>query len=127
MYSVSDKYKKKILDPVRKFESEIRIGSTTLTNEEVISFSMEQSIQQDATFSIGNTISTSFNLIFFHNDTITINDEDLVEAKLGLKLDDEIIEYVPLGVFNIDNLEMNDSTISISTYDNMVKFEVPYI
>ena len=65
MYAVSDRYKEKILEPIRKFESEIKIGNITLTNDEVMSFNIEQSIQQDATFSIGNTISTSFNLVFF--------------------------------------------------------------
>ena len=127
MYISSNEYKEKILEPTRKFEAKVKVGNITLTNEEVMSFNIEQSIQQDATFSIGNTISTSFNLAFFHNDILTIDDKDLVEAKLGLKLDDANIEYIPLGFFNIDNIETNDTTTSILAYDNMVKFEVAYI
>ena len=127
MYAVSDRYKEKILEPIRKFESEIKIGNITLTNDEVMSFNIEQSIQQDATFSIGNTISTSFNLVFFHNNILSVNDEDLIKVKLGLKIDENTIEYVPLGHFNIDSMQMNDSTTSITAYDNMVKFEVAYI
>lgn len=126
MYITSNKYKEKILEPTRKFEANIKIGNDILTNEEVMNFNIEQSIQQDATFSIGNTISTSFNLVFSHNSTITIDDKDLVEAKLGLKID-ESIEYIPLGYFNIDNIETNDTTTTILAYDNMVKFEVGYV
>ena len=126
MYKTSNEYKRKILEPTRKFESVIKIGNITLTNEEVNSFSLEQSIQQDFTYSIGNTISTAFNLVFFHNDTIEINDTDLIAAKLGLLLDNSI-EYIPLGIYNIDKIESNDTTTKVLAYDNMIKFEVSYI
>lgn len=126
MYITSNEYKEKILEPTRKFESEIKIGNNILTNEEVMSFNIEQSIQQDATFSIGNTISTAFNLVFFHNDIIKIDDTDIITAKLGLILNNEI-EYIPMGVYNIDNIETNDTTTTLLAYDNMIKFEVSYI
>lgn len=126
MYTTSTEYKEKILEPTRKFESEIKIGNKTLTNEEVMSFNIEQSIQQDDTYSIGNTISTSFNLVFFHNNIIEINDTDVIEAKLGLILDNDI-EYIPIGIYNIDNIETNDTTTTVLAYDNMIKFEVDYI
>lgn len=126
MYITSNEYKEKILEPTRKFESEIKIGNNILTNEEVMSFNIEQSIQQDATFSIGNTISTAFNLVFFHNDIIEIDDTDIITAKLGLILNNEI-EYIPMGVYNIDNIETNDTTTTVLAYDNMIRFEVSYI
>lgn len=126
MYKTSNEYKRKILEPTRKFESVIKIGNITLTNEEVNSFSLEQSIQQDSTYSIGNTISTAFNLVFFHNDTIEINDTDFIAAKLGLLLDNSI-EYIPLGIYNIDKIESSDTTTTVLAYDNMIKFEVSYI
>lgn len=126
MYITSNEYKEKILEPTRKFESEIKIGNNILTNEEVMSFNIEQSIQQDATFSIGNTISTAFNLVFFHNNIIEIDDTDIITAKLGLILNNEI-EYIPMGVYNIDNIETNDTTTTVLAYDNMIRFEVSYI
>ena len=126
MYRTSSEYKEKILEPTRKFESEIKIGNNTLTNEEVMSFNIEQSIQQDATFGIGNTISTAFNLVFFHNDIIKIDDTDIITAKLGLILNNEI-EYIPMGIYNIDNIETNDTTTTVLAYDNMIKFDVSYI
>lgn len=127
MYISSNEYKEKILDPTRKFEAKVKIGNITLTNEEVMNFNIEQSIQQDDTFSIGNTISSAFNLVFFHNDVIEVGDKDLIEANLGLKITDENIEYIPLGVYNISNIQTNDTTTSILAYDNMIKFDVAYV
>lgn len=124
MYTTSNEYKIANLQEHRKFESDITIGTRTLTNDDLISFSIQQSIQQDDTFSIGNTIASCLNLIFLHND-IDTNDKDIVDLKLGL-LVNEIYEYIPLGIYNISSIDTNDTTTTLVCYDNMIKFDVPY-
>lgn len=48
-----------------------------------------------------------------------------INVEIGLKINDKI-EYIPLGIFNIDNVKKNDFTIKITAYDNMSKFKIPY-
>lgn len=125
MYTTSNEYKNANLEPNRSFESNITIGTRILTNEDVISFTIEQSIQQDDTFSVGNAVSSCLNLVFLHND-IDINDKDIVNLQLGL-LVNESYEYIPLGIYNISSIDSNDTTTTLTCFDNMIKFDIGYI
>lgn len=124
MYTTSNEYKKANLQPYRQFESRITIGNRIITNEEVVSVNLQQSIQQEATFTIGNTISSSLNLIFLHND-IETSDREIINLEIGL-LSNSDYEYIPLGIYNIDLCNSNDTTTNITAYDNMVKFDISY-
>ncbi|MBS5305740.1 hypothetical protein [Clostridium sp.] len=48
-----------------------------------------------------------------------------INVELGLNVNNKI-EYIPLGIFNIDKVKKDDFTIKITAYDNMSKFKVPY-
>lgn len=125
MYITSNEYKEEILEPTRKFESRALIGNRVITNEELINFNISSSLQQDATFTIGSTLSSMLNLSFLHKD-IDTNDRDNIQISLGLEVNGTY-EYIPLGVYNIENISSNDSTTMITAYDNMIKFDIPYI
>ena len=124
MYKTSDEYKNKILEHSRQFETKITIGNRVITNEEVTSLSVQQQIQQDATFSVGNAIASVLNLNFLHND-IDSNDRDSINVQLGLLVNGEY-EYIPIGIYNIETLNSNDTITTIVAYDNMVKFDKLY-
>ena len=124
MYSNSNEYKNANLQPYRQFESRITIGNRIITNEEVVSINLQQSIQQEATFTIGNTISSSLNLTFLHND-IETSDREIINLEIGLLANTDY-EYIPLGIYNIDLCNSNDTTTNITAYDNMVKFDISY-
>lgn len=124
MYITSNEYKKANLQPYRQFESRITIGNRIITNEEVVSVNLQQSIQQEATFTIGNTISSSLNLTFLHND-IETSDREIINLEIGLLANSDY-EYIPLGIYNIDLCNSNDTTTNITAYDNMVKFDISY-
>ena len=36
------------------------------------------------------------------------------------------VEYIPVGIFNIDDVEKTEYTIKFTCFDNMIKFEKPY-
>lgn len=48
-----------------------------------------------------------------------------INVELGLNVNNKI-EYIPLGIFNIDKVKKDDFTIKITAYDNMSKFKIPY-
>lgn len=45
-----------------------------------------------------------------------------IKVEIGLKIGSKI-EYIPMGIYNIDDIEKTDYTIKITAYDNMIKFE----
>lgn len=124
MYSTSKGYKTANLESYRQFEARISIGNRIITNEEVVSINLQQSIQQEPTFTLGNAISSILNLTFLHND-IETSDRDIINLEIGL-LVNGVYEYVQMGVFNIDSINSNDTTTSIIAYDNMIRFDTPY-
>ena len=48
-----------------------------------------------------------------------------INVEIGLNINNKI-EYIPLGIFNIEKVKKDDFTIKITAYDNMSKFKVPY-
>lgn len=48
-----------------------------------------------------------------------------IKVEIGLNINNKI-EYIPLGIFNIDSVKKDDFTIKITAYDNMSKFKAAY-
>ncbi|MDV3426670.1 MAG: hypothetical protein LIR50_05705 [Bacillota bacterium] len=123
MYSTSNNYKLYINKPSRIFESKIIIGNRTFTNDDVIQI-IPEVVQPNDGFSIGNTISQSLE-ITLRNDGGAYASVGVVNASIALNIE-EFLEYVPLGIFNIDDVNKTDYTVKLTCYDNMIKFETPY-
>ncbi|MFT8347679.1 hypothetical protein [Clostridium saccharoperbutylacetonicum] len=124
MYSVSDKYKTYIKKPSRSFECRITLNERIFTNEDIIKI-VPQLTQPQNGFSIGNTVSQSIE-ITLKNDGNVYASVGKIAVDIGLKLDN-VIEYVPQGIYNIDEVTKTDYTVKIVAYDNMYRFETPYI
>ena len=75
-------------------------------------------------FSIGNTPSICLDLVL-RNTSDTVYNMIPINVEIGLNINNKI-EYIPLGIFNIDSVKKDDFTIKITAYDNMSKFKVPY-
>ncbi|MBS6503465.1 MAG: hypothetical protein KH415_17920, partial [Clostridium sp.] len=59
------------------------------------------------------------------NTSDTIYNMIPINVEIGLNINNKI-EYIPLGIFNIEKVKKDDFTIKITAYDNMSKFKVPY-
>lgn len=122
MYTTSTAYKTEIQKRVRSFECRVTIGDRVFTNNEVQSIDLNGGIQD--VFSIGNTHSVCLELVL-RNTTDTIFTTNSVKVEIGLKIGNTI-EYVPLGIFNIEDIKKDDYTTKFTCYDNMTKFEIAY-
>lgn len=122
MYTTSTAYKTEIQKRVRSFECRVTIGDRVFTNNEVQSIDLNGGIQD--IFSIGNTPSVCLELVL-RNTTDTIFTTNSVKVEIGLKIGNTI-EYVPLGIFNIEDVKKDDYTTKFTCYDNMTKFEIAY-
>ena len=95
------------------------------------SFSIDDAVGDDNTFSaVGSAIINSCRFTL-NNIYETYNDYDFKDAvavvSVGLPncLNGEP-EYVNKGIFVVDEAKYNGATISLTLYDNMHRFDVPY-
>lgn len=76
-------------------------------------------------FSLDNFISTSVEVILHDVDPSVIKDQ--VKISIGTDIGNNEFEYIPLGVFNIQDVpETNGNKITIKLRDNRVKFDFNY-
>lgn len=122
MYTTSTAYKTEIQKRSRTFECRVTIGDRVFTNNEVQSIDLNGGIQD--VFSIGNAPSMCLELVL-RNTADTIFTTNSVKVEIGLKIV-STIEYIPLGIFNIEDIKKDDYTTKFTCYDNMSKFEIAY-
>ncbi|WP_066895652.1 carbohydrate binding domain-containing protein [Clostridium nigeriense] len=70
---------------------------------------------------IGATTSQSLDLTLLNKGDIVYG-TSTIKVEIGLKIG-STVEYIPMGIYNIDDIEKTDYTIKITAYDNMIKFE----
>lgn len=123
MQNTSADYKLEINKPSRAFECKVTIGNNIYTNEDIVDIILDYPQSSDG-FTIGNTISQTLDLTLINGGDI-IYSTSQVKVEIGLKIEDRI-EYIPMGIFNIDDIEKTDYTTKFICYDNMIKFETAY-
>lgn len=123
MQNTTANYKLEINKPSREFECKITIGNNIYNNDELVNLTLEHTQPQEG-FSIGDTISQSLDLTLLNRGDI-IYSTSQIKVEIGLKIG-STIEYILIGIFNIDDIEKTDYTTKFTAYDNMIKFETPY-
>ncbi|WP_286904495.1 hypothetical protein [Clostridium sp. UBA1652] len=124
MYSTSTAYKTEIKKPSRSFECKITIGDRIYNNSDIVNVVIDGNIQPSDGFMIGTTVSKTLDLTLI-NSGDTIYSTSQIKVEIGLKIG-STIEYIPMGLFNIDDIEKTDYTTKITAFDNMIKFESAY-
>ncbi|WP_326514150.1 hypothetical protein [Clostridium intestinale] len=124
MYSTSSAYKTEIKKPSRSFECKITIGDRIYNNSDIVNVVIDSNIQPSDGFMIGTTVSKTLDLTLI-NSGDTIYSTSQIKVEIGLKIG-ATIEYIPMGLFNIDDIEKTDYTTKITAFDNMIKFESAY-
>ena len=74
---------------------------------------------------IGATTSQTLDLTLINKGDIVYG-TSTIKVEIGLKIG-STVEYIPIGIYNIDDIEKTDYTIKITAYDNMIKFERNFI
>lgn len=124
MYNTSNEFKEKIKEASRSFECKITIGDRIFTNEDIVDIKFDGNIQPQDVFMIGTTTSQTLDLTLV-NKGETIYSINQIKVEIGLKIGNTI-EYIPMGLYNIDDVVKTDYTIKFTAFDNMIKFERAY-
>lgn len=128
MYKVSDKVKQAIMGYKRDIRIKISIDNKIIDNGDIVSFNITESILQDDDFKLGGAVASLLelklnNIHGLYNSTVFEGKK--LNVEIGIKLDD-VIEYVPMGEFFIEDSPSCGRVIEIEAIDNMVKFETMY-
>ena len=152
MYPVSDLYKEKINEDGREFTCNITIehsqGTLELTDDDLSmgSLTYTEATQSGDEYTIGSTVASDISFTIFNKPeyddiqfmgaTVFVSIGLLVQEGIEHFLQpsqpsrmrgfDDKWEYVPLGRFNIDVVNINSNTIQIKAIDNMINFDKPY-
>ncbi|MGL4656779.1 MAG: hypothetical protein ACRCWM_12995, partial [Sarcina sp.] len=122
MYSVSSEFISEIKEASREFKSKVLIGEDEYSDEKIINFILEKSMAPSDEFSLGAVVASKFELTIALAD---IRNNKIIKPYIALKVGKDF-EYVPLGVFNIEEKSIQNGIVNIKCFDNIGKFEKPY-
>jgi len=126
MYNVSSTFKTKILEPSPMIIGKVEIGTYTIYDEDIVSFSIESYFSNDGIPSIGGVVSSKLILSLLKTANIpAILTTQTVKPYVALEVSAGTFEYVPLGVFNVnaDDVKKTEQTITIECLDKFSFYE----
>lgn len=91
----------------------------------ILEMSLEETVNPGDDFELGAAPSALFKVSLIDVDENIIFEQEVIKPHIGLKLTNTI-EYVPLGVFIVDEIKKEKRTIKLTCFDYMVKLEKPY-
>lgn len=130
MYSVTNEYRAAINKPDRVIKSRITLGDLLLDDTNIQGINLTGGIVAGNDFEIGTSIMSLIDIELIDLDytlsAVNFENKEL-KAEIAIQLEDTTFEYVPLGLFTIENCEKSDRKIKLSGCDRMYKFEKDYI
>lgn len=124
MVTTSETYQTKIRAPTRTFITRITIADTVYTDSDICAIEFGEYSLSSEGYTIGAVPSKSVEITVL-NEKGKVYSTSAVKVEIGLDLG-HTVEYIPIGMFNIDELESTKQTTTITCYDNMIRFETPY-
>jgi hypothetical protein len=135
MYPVSTDFQTAIKSTSRVFDIKIVIEtafeSLSLTGADIDQGSVQLTTASTSgdKFELGSAVATDFSVTLLNTDgrfQWKQFNGGIITPWIGLQLPSQSFEYVPLGVFNIDDVSRTTTTITLTAADNMLLFDVPF-
>lgn len=131
MYNVSNEYLEAISAPVHKYKLRGSIGNYSITDEDILDGSLKISKQcsEGDEVKIGSVYVGSLNMTVISNINIDRYDwkGKVITLEEGLELADGTYEWIPLGVYTIEECNYTSDGKEITAYDNMYKLDKTFI
>ena len=127
MYAVSEEYIRAMHRPVQRHKLVGTIGDTSFEESDILSgsFTLAGQCSDTSNVQIGQVYITELKMTLISRqkfDRYTLKGAELIPS-FGLRLTSGIYEYVPLGVFTINQASWGASGVEITAYDNMAMFD----
>lgn len=129
MYQVSDLCKEALKQYKRDLRFRIYMADTLIKENDIIEFDITDSIIPGENFELGGVVASTFsakiNNLHGLYENVNFKDKEL-KVEIGIVLKNGEIEYVPMGVFTVDEYKEENNFINIEALDDMIKFETEY-
>lgn len=130
MQIVSEEFKTAISKPSREIKSRITLPELTLDDDNIQIINLDSSLVFGEDFEIGTTpmATVKIELIFSPERYIEYDYEDKeCDAQIGIKLPDDTVEYLSIGLFTVEEVIKNDYKITLNCVDRMYKAEKEFV
>lgn len=126
MYNCSVAFLTALHKPARFERLRGMIGSVQFTDENVVSMSYSNRCSDTADLTLGSCYIGQLEATFVNIDIRRGEWRDKeITLEWGLVLEDESVEYIPVGVFTIQEATWSGTGIHIKASDNIAKLDVP--
>lgn len=129
MLTISDELKNAFMQSERTIYVRIKVGNRTFDNDNVVSVEYDSGSLSGEVFAIGSTYSNSIKITF--SELVEgLKELDEVSYEIGIKLSSGAIEYVPMGIFIINDaigMDRNNNKTTIECMDKMVMMGGTYV
>ena len=102
----------------------------SMTEEHVMlsGFSRDSSTTVDGQFTVGAAVTGKLTVMIDNTDKAYSSYDfraAVITARLGGQLSDGTYQLVQVGIYTVDDYVYNGSTITLTAYDNLYKFDIP--
>lgn len=125
MHNVTQNFLNTIKLPNRGFKSTVKIRDTIFDDTNIIDMSLEENVNPADSFMLGSVASNKLEVTLIDVPNILILENAIVNPNLSLLVGSNY-EDVPLGVFTVDEISKDKSTVKLTCFDNMIKLERAY-
>lgn len=129
MYQVSYLCKEALKQYKRDLRFRIYMTDTLIKENDIIEFNITDSIIPGENFELGGAVASTFsakiNNLHGLYENMNFKDKEL-KVEIGIVLSNGSTEYVPMGIFTVDEYKEENNFINIEALDKMIKFETEY-
>lgn len=129
MYQVSDLCKEALKQYKRDLRFRIYMTDTLIKENDIIEFNITDGIVAGENFELGGAVASTFsakiNNLHGLYENMNFKYKEL-KVEIGIVLSNGSTEYVPMGIFTVDEYKEENNFINIEALDKMIKFETEY-
>lgn len=129
MYQVSNLCKEALGQYKRDLRFRIYMDDKIIEENDIIDFTISEGIIPGENFELGGAVASTFsvkiNNLHESYSNVDFKDKEL-KVYIGIVISNGSTEYVPMGIFTVDEYKEESNFINIEALDNMIKFEEEY-
>lgn len=127
MHTVSDLWQQMLADPAHAVEAKLKIAGVEYGEDQIVRKSLMVYGGLYSTFGIGNCCARQIDFEIYPQGTIPRQAK--IEVYMRLRLDEQVSEWIPKGVFFFSTRKTDrvTSVLSVHGYDAMLKAEETWL
>lgn len=133
MYNVSQDYLTAIAKNARAHQLKGTVGSRSFDGDDVIkgSFQIRNQLCPATEIILGGVYIGELTMTFSNDFAQSMNIRGswkgvVITPQIGVELEDTTFEFVPMGIFTVEDAKWTNAGLQITAYDNMALFDKPF-